>query len=180
MRHHITTIFCFIVFLTNVNAQDRIHVDLEKTQFKLSILNPNLMLEVKVGEHQSINLSAGLVSSLGQTLTTNEILFFLHPIAKGSFRLYYGRNYVRKTLRPNSGNFVELVTGYVFDSIAGGDNYISASSNLFFVGPAWGIQRNYESGFLFGIGLGLGYGTGKNTSGTIASTGHLTLGFVFN
>jgi hypothetical protein len=163
-----------------MRAQERIHVDLKKTQFKISFLNPAAMAEFRLAKQQTFNISVGLILSAAQTAVTNETLIYLHPVTRGSFRHYYGRKYVRKNLRQNSGNFIEFVGGYIFNSIAGRDDYISPASSSFFIGPAWGLQRNYESGFLFGLGLGLGYINGQNTSGGITSTGHMTIGFAFN
>ena len=178
MKQVLTLTLCIIALSVTVSAQDRIPVELNKTQLKLSILNPNIMFEVKVSENQSFNFSLGLATSYAQVQNTNDSYMYLHPAIRGSFRHYYARKEVKKQLRANSGNFIELVAGYVFDSIAGNDDYISSASSSFFFGPAWGIQRNYETGFLFGLGLGLGYGNGKNSDGYVASTGHITLGFV--
>ncbi len=178
MKQLFTLTLCIIVFGMTLSAQERIHVELNKTQLKLSILNPNLMFEVKIGEHQSFNISGGLIISIAQLQLTNEYLAYLHPTVRGSFRHYYGRKEVRKNFRANSGNFIELVGGYIFDSIAGNDSYTSSVSSSYFIGPAWGLQRHYETGFLFGLGLGLGYGNGKNSDGGLAGTGHISLGFV--
>ena len=175
-----TLTFCLFALGLVLNAQDRIPVELDKTQFKLSILNTALLFEVKVAEHQSFNISAGLGTSYATTQSGSNSYLFLHPVTRASFRHYYARKRVKKELRHNSGNFIELVGGYTFNSIAGKEGLDTSASNSFFIGPAWGIQRNYKTGFLFGLGLGLGYGNGKNTDGYVASTGHLSIGFVFN
>ena len=99
------------------------------------------------------------------------------PFLRGSFRHYYDRKRVKKSnLRTNSGNFVTLQGGYYLDAL--GDNSIATID--YFIGPAWGIQRNYNSGIHLSLSLGLGYGDGKNVNGGVTGTGHFTFGFTFN
>jgi len=86
---------------------------------------------------------------------------------------------VKKELNPNSGNYIGLVTGYYFDSIAESSDAITfRQSDSFYLGAMWGIQRNYQSGIHLGFSIGGGFGTGQNMDLDYVGVGEFEFGFV--
>jgi len=51
-------------------------------------------------------------------------------------------------------------------------------TNVFTVGPVWGIQRNYASGIHLGLSLGAGIMGGENIDTQASFVGEFELGFV--
>ena len=155
--------------VSQADAQDRYPVELRPFQLTIGLLEPSVIAEVKLTDQISFAATGAL--SLG--FASDEL--FIFPLARGSVRNYYPRKRVKKSnLRPNSGNFIALQGGYYFPAIYDG---LTSADKSFFIGPAWGIQRNYASGIHLGLSLGLGYGNGPYRDGGIAGTGHFTFGF---
>ena len=50
----------------------------------------------------------------------------------------------------------------------------------FYLGPVWGIQRNYKSGIHLGLSLGAGFITGANTNFDFHGVGSFELGFIIS
>lgn len=180
----ILSLVAFVLFdLMAIQTQAQKKVDLKPTQFNVNILELGAAFEAKVGEKQSLFLSLGILPSAYAETNSNGnsySYFALTPRFRAEFRGYYDRKRVKKSLNQNSGNFVGLTTGYVFDTIADnlGDGEVFAASNAFYVGPVWGIQRNYKNGFHFGLTLGYGVMTGQNTEATGVLINDVTIGFV--
>ena len=68
---------------------------------------------------------------------------------QAKFRNYYPRKRVKKELGFNSGNYVGMNVGYVFDEIAS-NGPVEVLNTVFFT-PVWGIQRNYKSNIHLGV-----------------------------
>ncbi len=161
-------------------SQDRISAELSDLQFNLNILEPSLNLEKSISDKQSVTFAFGLNSVTGED-QFDDIKFGLVPSIRASFRNYYPRKKVKKELRPNSGNYIGLVAGYNFATIAGNlGNANFSDEDVFFMGPVWGIQRNYKSGIHLGLSLGARFRTGKNTDVGFTGVGNLELGFVIS
>ncbi len=164
-------------------GQDRIPVQLRSTQWNINILQPSVNFEKSLTDNQSVAFDlglTGLASSIGKE-PQDAIAYSINPYLSGSFRNYYPRKRVQKELRANSGNYIGVITGYNFGAIA--DNQDSGTtelSNSFFLGPVWGIQRNYQSGIHFGLSLGPGFAVGQNTDLVFTGVGQFQLGFVIN
>ncbi len=155
------------------SAQDRIPVDLQKTQFNLNILDPSVSFELSINDHQS------LTAALGITGLPDEDGTSLNPFLRSSYRNYYLRKRVKKELMPNSGNYIGVIAGYNFDSIT--DNIESGTtrlSNSFYAGPAWGIQRNYRSGIHLGLSIGGGFAIDNHSDLYFTGVGAFEFGFV--
>ncbi len=172
----LTLLFSMLLLFTiasrNVQAQDRIPVDLKPFNFTIGLLEPSLVTEFRLGQQQSFVATGGL------TLGIASDNVFVFPFVRGSFRHYYHRKRVKKSnLRPNSGNFITLQGGYYFGAF---EDVVTSLDKSFFVGPAWGIQRNYNSGIHLSLSLGLGYGNGPNQNASVVGTGHFTFGFTLN
>lgn len=159
-----------------LNAQERIPVELQSDQLTLSILEPAIAYELKLSQNQSLVFRGGL-TVLYEDIIDNNDDPSLHPFVSGSFRNYYARKRVKKELKPNSGNYIALVGGYIFDNITN-EEFVKEQANSWFVGPVWGIQRNYKSGIHLGLSLGGGFGSGDNMNFDFVGIGGFSLGFV--
>lgn len=160
----------------SLTAQERIPVELVETQFRINILAPGVGFEYGLNDQQSLTLDVGL-SSIIVTDQADDVDVFIAPFIQGNFRHYYPRKRVKKTLRPNSGNYIALVAGYNFNPT--NDNFSDPGSreNAFYFGPAWGIQRNYLSGIHLGLALGPGLGIGEDGA-FFTGVGAFEFGFV--
>ena len=176
MKTHIRLLVAGLICLSAFQlstAQDRIPVELKPARVTIGLIEPSVIGEFKVGQRQSLVATGGF--TLG--VASNETVYAF-PFLRGSFRHYYDRKRVKKNnLRTNSGNFVTLNAGYYFGALA---DVTTSLDQYFFIGPAWGIQRNYNSGIHLSLSLGGGYGNGPNASSGFAPTGHFTFGFTFN
>ncbi|MEQ9426669.1 MAG: hypothetical protein RJQ09_19760 [Cyclobacteriaceae bacterium] len=157
-------------------SQDKIPVDLKENQFYITILEPGISFEKKLAANQSLLFNAGL-TTLSEA-DTDDFSISLNPVITGDFRNYYSRKRVKKELNSNSGNYVALRAGYYFDAIAEDleAGTIDATQS-FFMGPVWGIQRNYKSGIHLGFSIGGGISTGKYQDIGFTGLGQFHLGF---
>ena len=163
----VKTFFVFAIALVGltaqVNAQDKIPVELKDLQYYVTLLDPGVGLEKKIADRQSVTLNFGLTTLMDEHTGTSsdDFGFSLNPYITGDFRNYYNRKRVKKDLRNNSGNYVALRGGYNFGSIADNVDFGTTEvSNSFYMGPVWGIQRNYQSGIHLGLSLGGGFRSG--------------------
>ncbi|MCZ6900124.1 MAG: hypothetical protein O7F74_07785 [Bacteroidetes bacterium] len=171
-----------IIISFNLLAQDRIPVELRDTQLNINILNPSVSFEKRLSDKQSLTASTGFIitAQYEPDLFGEDFLgISLNPFLRGSFRNYYPRKRVNKELKPNSGNYVGLLTGYIFGAVSDNLDFGTTNqSNSFYIGPVWGIQRNYQSGIHLGLSLGFGFGTGKNMDAALIGLGQFQFGFV--
>jgi len=74
------------------------------------------------------------------------------------------------------------LTGYRFKSIAdNAENGISSRlENSYYLGPVWGIQRNYQSGIHLGLSIGGGFGIDSSSDIYFTGVGSFEFGFVIN
>ena len=158
------------------SAQDRVPVQLNNTQFNLNILAPGATFEKSINQHQSFTLGAG-ITIIGEFEEDQETLS-VNPFVNASYRNYYPRKRVKKDLRANSGNYIGILMGYRLSSIAdNAENGLSSRlENLYYMGPVWGIQRNYRSGIHLGLSLGAGFALGSDFDFT--GLGEFEFGFV--
>jgi len=164
----------------SVFAQDRIPVELKDTQIYINILDPGVSWEKKVADAQSVAFGFSLTTIYDEDTNpfSDDGGVSWNPLITGEFRNFYPRKRVKKDLNPNSGNYVAVRAGYYFGSIV--DNVDFGTTELsksFFLGPVWGIQRNYQSGIHFGFSLGAGIATGSHTDLRLTGIGQLQLGF---
>jgi hypothetical protein len=172
------TLLSFPLFL---NAQDRIPVQLNDVQINLNLLAPGVALEKMLTENTSATFGIGLTPLYEDTGDENSIEpeVSINPFLRASYRNYYPRKKVKKELNPNSGNYIGLVTGYYFDTIAESSDVATfRQSDSFYLGAMWGIQRNYKSGIHLGFSIGGGFGTGQNMDLDYVGVGEFELGFV--
>ena len=161
-------------------------VDLAKGQLNANILPLTLSYEGRIDDNKSFTLSAGLgftgyfESNNGDT----DSYFFAVPVFTGSVRNYYTRKNVKKdNLRSNSGNYIGLYGTYQLEPFGSPSSLTEAkayaeTTNVFTVGPVWGIERNYASGIHLGLSMGIGMMGGKNIDLEPAVIGEFEFGFV--
>jgi len=61
-----------------------------------------------------------------------------------------------KNIDANTGNYIALSILYSSGNSIFGDLQLLSNNNLF-LGPVYGMQRTYRSGFNFGLEFGVGY-----------------------
>ena len=160
----------------SVYSPEKIPVDLKSSQFNFNILDPSFSFEKKVSDNQSFTTTAGITML---TNTDSEYEFSVNPFIKVSFQNYYKRKGVKKELNPNSGNYIGVSAGYYLDSFTDNLDFgTTEQSNSFFIGPVWGIQRNYISGIHLNLGIGPAIGFGENSDVFLTGTGVFEFGFV--
>lgn len=161
------------------DAQDRIPVNLNSTQFNLNVLNPSATFEKSINHHQSFTVGVGI--TMLSDYEEDQERYSVNPFMQASYRNYYPRKRVNKELLPNSGNYIGVLTGYNFKSIV--DNLESGESNsiadnTYYMGPVWGIQRNYRSGIHLGLSIGGGFAIGSDSEVDFKGIGGFEFGFV--
>ena len=144
------------------SAKAQVPVELDPTQLTVSILPLMAHFEGKIATNQSLTFGGGLAYSAYYSNINGQENFEAYsiPFLTASFRNYYERKSTKKSnLRPNSGNYVGLLTSYGFESIIDIDLFGTVESSLdnFSIGPVWGIQRNYASGIHLDVSIGFGY-----------------------
>ncbi|SDS57204.1 hypothetical protein [Gramella sp. MAR_2010_147] len=129
------------------------------SQFSLNLVMPSAEYELAVSDHSTIDLDLGIGFAYHKSSYSGEA-FGIYPGLTAQYRYYYNlekRADKDKKTSENSGNYIAGVA-----SITGGDPIIGdlEFSNDYggFVGPAWGLQRVYNSGFKLNLNLGLGMG----------------------
>lgn len=167
-----------------VLAQGTIAPDLKNTQARMTILPLGFSVELKLAEKQTLSLAGGLQMSYyaySDTYQGSGSEFFMSPFLTGEFRNYYNRKFVKKELEQNSGNYVALAVGYSGKRLGNNENaiFINSNENSFFVGPVWGFQRNYKTGFHLNLSIGLGYSSGEYLDGGVRLISTGGIGFFF-
>ena len=166
----------------SIGYREKIPVDLKSSQLNLNIIEPSFSFEKRLGDNQSFTTSAG-VTWLTETDSEyyEESPYSINPFVRVSFQNYYKRKMVNKVLNPNSGNYFGVSAGYCFDSIKDNLEFGDTERSIsFFIGPVWGIQRNYKSGIHLNLSLGPGIGFGESSDAFITGVGGIEFGFVLN
>lgn len=175
MKNCILVVFLFVSLLGFSQENSGV----EKSQFKINMLAPGISYEHGLSEKST------LLGELGTGfLYTSEggESFSVFPYVSAQYRHYYNfekRAKKGKNTLNNSANYITFITNVSSGkAIIGKRDYIS--DVYFGIGPAWGIQRTYKSGFNLDLNLGVGYGFGNNEKGKFIPMLNLTLGWVIN
>lgn len=165
------------------SAQD---VVLSKSQLNVNIVPLSLSYEGKIDKNKSFTLNGG-IGFTGYVRTTDgdtESYLFAMPYFTSSIRNYYTRKNVKKSnLQNNSGNYIGIYAAYQLEPFGSPSSLneskaYAENSNVFAVGPVWGIERNYASGIHLGLSLGAGVMGGENIDLKGTFLGEFELGFV--
>ncbi|MEM9338412.1 MAG: hypothetical protein AAGA66_06755 [Bacteroidota bacterium] len=155
-----TLILCFVSFASKVYSQGY-DVTLDPVQVAGNVVPLSVNVEIKTSVNRSITFGSGLAYDFSYVSIQGEetFNFFFRPFLTASMRNYYRRKSQKKdNLRNNSGNYVALLSGYNFKtSVSVGNDVVETNLDNFFIGPVWGIQRNYASGIHLDLNIGLGY-----------------------
>jgi len=147
------TIGIYISF--NSFSQEKETVMLKKHSLVLNLLSPGAQYELKVGERNSLVFNTGI----RLTASYRDVAGFEpnpRPFIQTSYRKYYDRKKVNRSLGQNSGNYIGAVISYDFNRLDLERRFSDRTIATKFV---WGIQRNYNSNIHFGFNteLGLSY-----------------------
>ncbi|MEO1053273.1 MAG: hypothetical protein AAFX87_21755 [Bacteroidota bacterium] len=146
----------------------------------INFLAPGFKYERGLGATSTININPGLGFSFLFSSNSGSD-FAVQPYVDVQLRKYYNlaaRSALGKNAANNSGNFFALDIVGVFPAIAESDNIDTGSG--YAIGPVWGMQRTYASGFNLSLHVGIGYASDEfDSNGATLLTG-LTLGFALN
>lgn len=181
MKKHFVCILLLISASQFLTAQSNFLV--EKSLFKVNILNPGLSLERGLSTNTTFCIIANL--SLGFNLKSNNassgnsnILLLASPYVRGQYRYYYNldkRKANGKKISDNSGNFLAISSSYYFRPI-NNEEFVSIYDG-FTIGGIWGFQKTYSNKLNLSANGGLGYNFTTNASGIVPIL-NFTVGWV--
>ena len=129
------------------------------SQFSLNLLAPSAEYELAVADRSTIDMNLGVGFAYHNSSYGGEA-FGLYPGIETQYRYYYNfdkRADKGKKTSENSANYIAGVASITSGKPIIGDlEYTDDFAG--FVGPAWGLQRVYNSGFKLNLNLGLGMG----------------------
>lgn len=129
------------------------------SQFSLNILAPSAEYELAVSNNSTIDMNLGVGFAYHNSNYFGSSYGF-YPGFEGQYRYYYNfekRADKGKKTSENSANYIAGVASITGGKpIIGNLEYENDYGGL--VGPAWGLQRVYNSGFKLNLNLGLGLG----------------------
>lgn len=164
-------LFLFLICGTSIYSQTT------ESQFSLNILTPSAEYELALTDHSTIDVDLGIGFGYQESIAGSA--FGIFPGFEAQYRYYYNfENRADKNLKTseNSANYITAIA-----SITGGDPLIGnlrySSDYGILIGPAWGLQRVYDSGFKLNLNLGVGYGFDDNDNSYVAPIFGLQLGF---
>ncbi|MGA8853736.1 MAG: hypothetical protein WB492_06125 [Christiangramia sp.] len=128
-------------------------------QFSLNLLAPSAEYELAVSDKSTVDMNLGVGFAYHKSSYSGEAFGF-YPGFEAQYRYYYNfhkRADKGKKTSENSANYIAGVA-----SVTGGKPIIGdlhyRNDYGGFVGPSWGLQRIYNSGFKLNLNLGLGLG----------------------
>lgn len=146
-------VFCCTLIVNGQNLKTE-----TKNQFSINLVAPSLEWEVSIGEKSSIDLKLGAAFAYAKVGSESD--FGIFPVFESQYRFYY--NFVKRMERgkktsDNSANYVAILGNVRSGNPIIGDLEIE-DDFAFLVGPTWGLQRVYGSGFKLNLNLGAGFG----------------------
>ncbi|TVZ25732.1 hypothetical protein JM83_0661 [Gillisia sp. Hel_I_86] len=148
----------FLLLSLCIQAQDQKSPEVSNKVFSVNFLTPGLELESKLSEKTTIdlNLTTGFALTGGSNRDTE---FGIFPTFESQYRFYYNlekRMKKGKNIENNSGNYVGAMASIRSGKPIIGDIEFEDDFAVF-LGPVWGLQRYYGSGFKLNLNLGAGY-----------------------
>jgi hypothetical protein len=159
-------------------AQDVQPATVAKSLFKINFLAPGLEYERGLTESTTLNISTSMGFGLGYSSITG-LNTYLFPSLGLQARKYYNldkRIEKGKNAAYNSGNFIALSAFGSTPSIIENEHAVNEAS--YGIGPVWGMQRNYDSGFNLTLTMGAGYTKNNFGDKRISPLMGLNLGFL--
>ena len=149
-------LYLFVLFFaTGLQAQDE---PVTSSQLSVNFMIPSLEGEIKTGTTSTLALNLGTAFVYRKSTYTSGYAVF--PTLQAQYRNYYNFNKrleKGKKISENSGNYITALVDITSGNPILGD-LESMADYAVFVGPAWGLQRIYNSGFKLNLNLGIGYG----------------------
>ncbi len=168
-----------LVFVTGQFAFSQDSKNVADKQFKINFLTPGVEFETGVSNNSTINLALG-TGIFYRKQNNQDSEFGVFPYLEGQYRYYYNfkrRNNKGKNTNSNSANYFAFsAIAQSGKSIIGNIDFTDDYAAL--VGPIWGMQRTYSSGFNLNLSAGVGYAWSENFDGEILPTVSFTLGWV--
>lgn len=158
MKRLLLLSFCLFSFSV-INAQDQASV--EDGLLSINILTPGLEYEYGLTNSTTLDLRAGAGFAYRKTSFGEGYEGFgVYPIFNVQYRYYYNlqkRLDKGKNISNNSANYIALSGGLQSGKpVIGNLEYNEAYFGS--IGPVWGLQRYYGSGFKLDLNIGPGYG----------------------
>lgn len=151
MKYLVITV-TFIVMVNNLLAQEKEPVALQNHSFTATLLSPGLQYELKLSNNKSLAVHGALALS-GYYSSFSGFNVSADPFIQTTYRRYYDRKSVKKSLKHNSGNYYGTFLRYTHDQL--GENRAIDNPSVS-TGFTWGIQRNYKSNLHIGFNTGIG------------------------
>ncbi|PCH73167.1 MAG: hypothetical protein COB98_11025 [Flavobacteriaceae bacterium] len=150
-----------------------------KNLYKINLITPSIESELGLTNKTTLDFKLGTGLSIsGGTGRKTDWSFF--PFAEVQYRYFYNlEKRARKNKRTanNSGNYLALSTAIQSGkSMIGNANY--AEKYFAAIGPIWGMQRSYKSGFSLNLSGGLGLGFSDLTSAKLITNISFSIGWV--
>ncbi len=155
-----------ILMVGTVKSQSDITV--ERNQFKINFLYPGLIYERGISKNSTLRAEFATFFRFSSD-SENRNLIAVFPLFDGQYRYYYNfqrRESKGKKISGNSGNFLGMQTFYLSQNPILGKyerSFIDffwitpGGFEIFFIGPTYGLQRTYPSGFNLELQFVLGY-----------------------
>lgn len=167
-------ILLFGLILTGLNASSQ-----TTNQFSLNFFVPSAEYEAAIGENSSLDGMLGLGFGYHDADYLDEAEFGIFPHLEAQYRYYYNfqkRADKGKKISENSGNYLAAVGFVASGDPVIGDMHLRNNYSAF-VGPAWGLQRVYDSNFKLNLNLGAGYGFNDYNESSLQILIDIQLGF---
>ncbi|HSP12717.1 MAG TPA: hypothetical protein VLO29_09340, partial [Salegentibacter sp.] len=144
----------------------------------LNILAPGLEYEYGLTNSTTLDLRAGTGFAYWKSSYFGED-FGVYPLFNVQYRSYYNlqkRLEKGRNISNNSANYLAL-SGVIQSGkpIIGNLEYNEAYFGV--IGPVWGLQRYYGSGFKLDLNLGAGYGFNDSGTSYLTLMGGIKLGW---
>ncbi len=148
-------------------------------QFSLNFLIPSAEYEAAVSKNSTIDAVLGIGFGYHDSSYLDESEYGFYPQFEAQYRYFYNLNkrmQKGKKTSENSGNYIAAVGVVASGNPIIGDMQLNNDYSGF-LGPAWGLQRIYNSNFKLNLTLGLGLGFDDQDDAYLASHISIQLGF---
>lgn len=147
---------------------------LEPGQFQVNLLMPGIQYELGLLP----NLTVG--AELGLGLATPGDGYSLAPAYRAFSRYYHNlqsRQDGGRNVSGNSGNYFAINFAHYFTQWQLAGTWDDTGRDLIFLGPTYGLQRSFSSGFSFSVDAGAGFYFSNRISQGIGPSVHFRIGW---
>lgn len=151
-------VFLLLVFVSFEGAsQDSPEVS--QNVLSVNFFVPGLEYEFRVSPESTLDLGIGSGFGLAGGYLAGDTDFGFFPFATAQYRYFYNlekRLRKNKSVDINSANYLALYSNITSGKPIIGDLQMEEGYQIA-VGPVWGLQRYFQTGFKLDLRLGLGY-----------------------